>query len=432
MFLKIASWITIAASVLGMAAYFIVYDPLTRQTLNILWVESPHATDLRNILDEFTDTTNIPVHVETVPRPLYREAIERELATTSPSFDMVIGDANWLTRDVSRGYYDDITTLVRGSWLFDHHDPAVDGAIYRTQSLSNDAVYSVPIAQGRFGIAYQAALFSNPANATAFEQRYGYPLGEPRTLAELTNLAEFFAQGGGGRPGLIFTAEAGKGALTETFLALLLAQGGMYADVDMRTVKGFVNSSVAVSVLEAMRHWYTLGRMGTTTTEAFTKSAPTFSAGKAAMLIAPSGVLRTATKGLSATSTMFAPLPAAAGHEYVYTKLYVASLVPGAHHSRAAKELIRWLGTKVAQEFLQQQSGTSLSADVRVATTSPYVHTRLFEDQATPLTFFVNANNEAMLRTADQYLFAYLQGTTTMSAQKTLDAVADAWETSLR
>ncbi len=429
MFLKIASWTALTLAITGVVVYFVVYDRMTREALRVLWVDSPQATDLRNILDEFTDATSIPVQVDSVPRPVYRESIERELSARAPTFDVVIGDANWMARDVARGFYVDNTELVRGSWLFGHYDTVRDGELYRSHPIGGNTLYSVPVSQSRFGIVYRADLFADEGNKRAFQAEYGYPLAVPTTLSAVTDVAEFFTKTESGRAGVVFAADSGQGALTEVFLALLLAQGGVYADRDTYRVQGFLNSEKAVAVLNAMRAWYRVGDMQA---DLFTKPATTFAARKAVMLIAGSGTLRTALKEFATSTARVARLPVDGVPTNAYVKLYVASVVTDAQRARAAEELFRWLGTRAAQEFSQAEGGISVTAEIRAATTTPANPTWVLYDGTAPTMFFSHHNNEVMLQDSDTRLHAYIAGTNNLSAQETLDVIAKDWEKLLR
>ena len=151
MILKYISWMLVIGSIIGTVVYFNVYDRMTRAPLKVLWVDSPYARDLRNILDEFTDRTNISVQVDSVPRELYREAITRDLDTLDQAYDIVIGEAVWASQDISRNYYADIGDLVRDSWLFKTYSPATDGEIFVRK---NGAYYGMPVALDVFGIVY--------------------------------------------------------------------------------------------------------------------------------------------------------------------------------------------------------------------------------------------------------------------------------------
>ena len=362
------SWLLVLGSIVGTIVYFNVYDRMTRAPLKVLWVDSVYARDLRNILDEFTDRTNISVHVESVPRELYREAVTRDLDKSEQQYDIVIAEAVWTRRDISRNFYEDITTLVRESWLFRTHSPAVDGDLFVAKS---GVYYGMPVALDVFGVLI-------PQNAQ-----------QPQTLADLA------------RGSLVDTQTSGE--LTHTFLALLLAQGGVFIDSDGNLSKTGLVSDVAKNTLEVMR---TMRIPGTSPR-----------------------IGRTEHLHKVATSTdIFAPLPGEGSS--VYTTLYLAHKVKGSSNPRAADALLAWLGTKQAVQYLQEESGSTLVRSLHDPLLArSYSNTR--RNNTVPVHFFETENAEEMLHLSDTYLAGYLSGSAKFTAQETLETIATAWEKEL-
>ncbi|OGG59900.1 hypothetical protein A3C89_03085 [Candidatus Kaiserbacteria bacterium RIFCSPHIGHO2_02_FULL_50_50] len=368
MILKYISWMLVIGSIIGTVVYFNVYDRMTRAPLKVLWVDSPYARDLRNILDEFTDRTNISVQVDSVPRELYREAITRDLDTLDQAYDIVIGEAVWASQDISRNYYADIGDLVRDSWLFKTYSPATDGEIFVRK---NGAYYGMPVALDVFGIVYAEG---EPA---------------PETLEGLTG-------------GSLVPVQV-SGELTHTFLALLVAQGGAFADRDGKLSRASLTSDVAQEVLETLRAMSTSGALP---------------------LLGRTEHLRRD----AAQEGSFAPLPGKGSS--VYAVRYLAQFVEGSKNPRAARALLAWLGTKQAHDFMQEENGASLVAAARDDTLSRE-HSATRPTAAVPVQFFTHENAAEMLRLAENYLASYRDGTTKFTAQETLETIATAWEKEL-
>jgi len=365
MILKYISWLLVLGSIVGTIVYFNVYDRITRAPLRVLWVDSPYARDLRNILDEFTDRTNISVKVDSVPRELYRDAIMRDLDTLEQQYDVVIGEATWEYRDVERKYYEDITDLVRQSWLFKTYSPAIDGTLFVTKS---GAYYGMPVALDVFGVAF--------AEGSQV----------PETWQDLVDVNTHI-----------------EGELTHAFLALLVAQGGVFIDQYGKLNHSALIGPTAQEVLEVMK---------------------TMQRGEMLPVVGRTEYLRRTATG----TALFASLPGEGTSAYAIT--YLAHHVKGSQNPRAAQALIAWLGTKQASDFMQDENGTSLVASVHDKLRVPsYSETR--RAGAVPVQFFINENAIEMLKIADTYLASYIEGTTNFTAQETLETIATAWKREL-
>ena len=90
MFFKNLPYLALIISLALTIYYFAHYDMLTRNPLRILSADTPYATELRNILDEFTDATNITVFVETIPAIDLKETVQRDSEAQEAPYDLVM------------------------------------------------------------------------------------------------------------------------------------------------------------------------------------------------------------------------------------------------------------------------------------------------------------------------------------------------------
>ena len=160
--------------------------------LVILWGQWDPANYLQQIGNEYEEVTGIPVNVVQEPWASYFDRVAEEWVANGDSFDMVVGDNQWLGQGVAEGHYLEITDFLTGTGIADTVTPAIL-QYYAEYPLGSGSYYAYPTQGDAMGWAYRVDLWEDPSNQTAFQDTYGYPLAIPETWEQFRDMAEFFA-----------------------------------------------------------------------------------------------------------------------------------------------------------------------------------------------------------------------------------------------
>src|SRR5690606_7452669 len=80
-----------------------------REHLEIWWFQWDPAQGLQELSADFTAETGIPVQVHAIPISDYQRQVFADFGNPRTSFDIVIGDSQWIGRGATRGLYVDLT-----------------------------------------------------------------------------------------------------------------------------------------------------------------------------------------------------------------------------------------------------------------------------------------------------------------------------------
>src|SRR6476469_8227715 len=87
--------------------------PASAQELTIFWAEWDPANYLQELVSEYTEETGVTVTVETTPWSDFQTKAFAEFNAKGDSYDMVVGDSQWLGAASTGGHYVDITDLFK-------------------------------------------------------------------------------------------------------------------------------------------------------------------------------------------------------------------------------------------------------------------------------------------------------------------------------
>ena len=95
---------------LGFVFFLAVSGPaIAADSLSIFWAEWDPATYLQELVLDFEKETGIKVTVETTPWGDFQTKTFREFAAKGDSWDMVVGDSQWLGAGSTQGHYVELT-----------------------------------------------------------------------------------------------------------------------------------------------------------------------------------------------------------------------------------------------------------------------------------------------------------------------------------
>ena len=95
---------------LGLAFFIAISGTsFASESLSIFWAEWDPASYLQELVQDFEAETGIKVTVETTPWGDFQTKTFREFAAKGDSWDLVVGDSQWLGAGSTQGHYVDLT-----------------------------------------------------------------------------------------------------------------------------------------------------------------------------------------------------------------------------------------------------------------------------------------------------------------------------------
>ncbi len=229
--------------------------------LTIWWAEWDPASFLQQVGAEYEAETGIAVNIVQEPWGSYYDRVLGEWAAQGDSYDMIVGDSQWIGQAVTEGHYIDMTEfLVDEGWA--ETVTAATLTYYGEYPTGTGNYYAYPTEGDANGFAYRRDLFEDADNMAAFEAEYGYPLAVPETWAQLRDIAEFFHNPDEGFYGIGVYTQIDYDAITMGFENVFFSYGAEWGDDDYN-VLGVVNSPEAVAALELYQELYSFAPPGT-------------------------------------------------------------------------------------------------------------------------------------------------------------------------
>jgi len=251
--------------------------------LVILWAQWDPADYLQAVGNLYEEETGIKVTVIQEPWGSFGDLFFTEMAAGGTSYDMVVGDSQWLGQGATQGHYLDITDFLNDNGITESVTPATL-QYYGEYPTGSGTYYAYPTEGDALGWAYRTDLFEDPDEQAAFEAEYGYPLAPPTTYAELKDISEFFTRPDEGLYGSAIYTQADYDALTMGFEAVFFSYGGAWQDAD-NNVLGVVNSDEAIAAAQFYRELYECCQPPGMSNSFFAEANDAFIAGQAAMIM---------------------------------------------------------------------------------------------------------------------------------------------------
>ena len=228
--------------------------------LTIWWAEWDPANYLQQLVNEYTEETGVAVNIVQEPWGSYYDRVAAEWAAQGDSFDLVVGDSQWLGQGVEEGHYVDMTEFLTSTGIADTVTEATL-RYYSEYPTGSGNYYAFPTEGDANGFAYRKDLFEDPAEMAAFEEQYGYELAVPETWAELRDIAEFFNRPDEGLYGIGVYTQVDYDAITMGFENVLFSYGADWKNED-NEVLDVINSPEAVEALELYKELYSFAPPG--------------------------------------------------------------------------------------------------------------------------------------------------------------------------
>src|SRR5688572_33205806 len=205
-------WIILALlMMLGVSIATTVAQDVTE--LTIWWAQWAPADYLQQIGNDYEAATGIKVTVVQTPWGDFYNRVGTEWAAQGTSYDMIVGDSQWVGQAVTQGHYIDLTDFMVSNGIDKTVTPATL-QYYGEYPQGSGNYYAYPTEGDANGWAYRKDLFENPDEMAAFEAEYGYALAVPQTWEELRDIAEFFTRPDDGIYGVAIYTQDDYDAIT--------------------------------------------------------------------------------------------------------------------------------------------------------------------------------------------------------------------------
>ncbi len=242
--------------VLGILFFLTVSSAaIAADSLSIFWAEWDPATYLQELVLDFEKETGIKVTVETTPWGDFQTKTFREFAAKGDSWDLVVGDSQWLGAGSTQGHYVDLTDWFLKKGVDKTMAPATIAG-YAEYPGGSGKYWAVPLEGDAVGWSYRKDWFEDPKEKAAFYKKYGYELGVPKTWHMLKDIAEFFHRPDKGRYGAAIYTQKDYDALTMGIENTLFSWGADLGDSNTYQVQGILNSKAGIDSLEFYKELY--------------------------------------------------------------------------------------------------------------------------------------------------------------------------------
>lgn len=406
--------------------------------LKIMWAQWSPADYLQTLVKDYEAKTGIKVTVIQEPWGTFGNRVAAEWAAKGDSFDMVVGDSQWLGQGASQGHYVDLTTFMNSNNITKSVTPATL-QYYGEYPAGSGKYYGFPTEGDANGWAYRKDLFDNKDEQAAFKTKYGYDLAVPKTWAQLLDIAKFFTRKDKGLYGAAVYTQKDYDAITMGFENVFFSYGGDWNDKDFK-VKGIVNSDAAVKALEYYRELYNCCSPPGMSNAFFQESNDAFTSGQAVMAMnyfAFFPALANKTTNKFADTTSYFSMPegptgkrfAALGGQGMSVSSYIND-----KRKQASLDFIKWFAAEDVQLKWAKLGG--YTCNINVLKSDEFLKVAPYNAAfAQTMTFVKDFTNipvyGAMLPIIQRELHNFIvggQGT----AQKALDTVVAEWEPILK
>ena len=225
--------------------------------LTIIWAQWDPANYLQQLVKEYKDVAGVDIKVLQEPWGTFGDRFGAEMAAKGTSFDLVVGDSQWLGQGAEQGHYVELTDVFDSQLNGKGLAPATVTA-YAEYPKGTGKYWAYPTEGDAPGWAYRKDLFEDPKEKEAFKAKYGYDLAVPDTWAQLKDIGEFFTRPDKNLYGLGIYTQKDYDAITMGYENVMFSWGADWGDYSTYKVDGVANTKEAVEALEFYKELYKL------------------------------------------------------------------------------------------------------------------------------------------------------------------------------
>ena len=255
-----------------------------KKSITIWWAKWAPADGLQELGEEFEKETGIEVVVHQIPWSDFEKEVFMDFGNPKPSFDVVVGDSQWIGVGATDGFYLELTDWLPGAVDMDKVHPRAAKYLCEYPTGSGK-FYAAPCETDAVGFVYRRDWFEDPEERAAFEEEYGRELAPPDTWSEFRDVAEFFTRPEEKRYGCVILTGRGYDSLTMGYQQFMWNFGGSWGDPKTFKVDGHANGAGAVEGLEFMKGLLAFAPKGGSSFD-YVKAVENFKNGSCAMSMA--------------------------------------------------------------------------------------------------------------------------------------------------
>ncbi|WP_412778332.1 ABC transporter substrate-binding protein [Thalassospira lucentensis] len=405
------------------------------EDLTLCWAAWDPANALVELSKDFETKSGHSMSFEFVPWTSFADRMLNELNSAGQLCDLMIGDSQWIGGGAENGHYVKLNDFfdANGIDMGDFIPATVTG--YAEWPKNTPNYYALPAFGDVVGWTYRKDWFERPEIREAFKAKYGRELGEPATLEELKDIAQFF-QGrdidGTTVYGAAIYTERGSEGITMGVTNALYNYGFQYENPDKPyDLDGFVNSKGAAEGLEFYKELYDTATPPGSSNWYMSENIDAYKSGQVALqmnfaFIWP-GV--EADPNVGGGKSGYFPNPAGPAGQFAQLGGQGISVVAYSEKQEAALEYIKWFAQPEIQARWWELGGYSalgaVVEDPGFADSQPYAQTFL-DSMAIVKDFWAEPAYADLLLSMQERIHNYVvagQGT----AQEALDGLVGDW-----
>ncbi len=334
------------------------------KTVTIWWAQWAPADGLQQLAQEYEKQTNVAIRVHQIPWSSYQDQVFLNFGNKTTSFDIVVGDSQWLGRGATGKLYLDLT-----DWL----PSVVNLSTIHPQALrylceypaGSHHYFAAPGETDAVGFAYRKDWFSDPKEQAAFKAKYKRDLTVPGTWEEFRDIAEHFTVPDQKRYGTALLTGRGYDALVMGFQPFLWEFGGSWGDASTYRTQGSLTTPGAISGLAFMKSLLKLAPNDGANMD-YGKTLEAFTSGSTAMAMNYFAFYPTIVKALGDKAGFFV-MPAHDGKRFssLGGQGMSISAKVSPEQQKLAKDFIAWFLQRETQEkWTKKEAGFTANSEI--------------------------------------------------------------------
>lgn len=337
--------------------------------LNIIWGEWAPAGYLQQIGALYETQTGIKVNIIQRPWTTYTSDFFSGMEAHSTTWDMVVGDSQWLGQSTTQGYYINMTDFLANEGIVESVT-AASLAYYSEYPSGSGQYWAFPTEGDAMGWAYRKDLFENESEKAAFLSQYGYPLAVPSTFQQLKDIATFFTRPADSLYGVALFTQKDYDAITMGFENMLFSWGARWQNPETNEVLTIINSPKAIEAVQFYRDLFSTCQVPGLDNASYGETNNALSTGKAAMCMNYFGFfanLADSTANPFAQNTGFFSNPEGPyGNQHSALGGQGISIVSfiSPERQQAAKDFIKWFANEERQATWAELGGLTCNKNI--------------------------------------------------------------------
>src|SRR5467141_2825838 len=160
--------------------------------ITLCWAAWDPANALVELSKDFTAASGVGMKFEFVPWPNFADRMLNEPNSKGKLCDLLIGDSQWIGGAAENGHYVKLNDFFakEGIKMDDFIPATVLG--YSEWPKGTPNYWALPAMGDALGWTYRKDWFARPDIQADFKKKYNRDLAVPKTLTELTEIAQFF------------------------------------------------------------------------------------------------------------------------------------------------------------------------------------------------------------------------------------------------